>query len=210
MKNVFRNLFQVLFLSLVLVGCNDDITLKGTLSGTISNYSEGSFDGIQCKEDVSHNIIGTGTPTSSGKFSIKLSMPYLNDLSSTPSGLVVSDKFARIGSLSDIEIRLQGTIKGQLMKCNNIFDGYSTLKGMELVTFMYSDRPCTITGYGLNGSISYTYDLKLKTGWNEVMLIQESANNQTLTTKIAKDLEWRCFFFNASQNVKKYKVLELN
>lgn len=199
MKNLFSSFLAALALSLLFVSCdNDDITLKGTLSGTISNYSAGYFDTMKCFDLENGSLLGQSKLASEGKFSLNLSTPVLNKLS-TLSTMTVSDPEARIGMVVNFGVYKNDVQKGMLVKCNNLFDARSDLNGSAICIFMYSDRKCSISGT----ENKITFKLKLEKGWNEVMAKKISDTNEVYTTTPDNGLEWHCFYNVTPQYIQK-------
>ena len=211
---VLKTVFQILFLSFVLVSCeNADVTLDGTLQGTIDSYSSSSFNVVKFIDINSNNetVLGSCTPTSSGKFSMTLSVPTLNTLGDEPSGVTVSDKNAQIGMGGILLAYKNSDIVGYVIKTDmSSFSGSISEINGNLALFMYADRNVTIKGTYTSGSESETYDLNLKKGWNEVnleMSVTSSTATVSISSTIPSNLKWKYFSESSSQTViQKLKI----
>ena len=208
-----KNVVGALILSVALFGCTSgDVSLDGTLSGTISNYTSGTYDVIKSMDGYSSStILGSCTPGSNGSFSLKLSIPTLNTISGDlgSSGITVSDSNAKIGITQGLSAYKSNSLVGYIYKTDMTANptSSSTLSG-TIVIFMYADRACTIKGSVDGGS----FDLSLKKGWNEVAgKYQQSSSNSTLTysTSIPSNLKWRYFPNSTSMGMKKFQMPSL-
>lgn len=199
MKNLFSSFLAAMALSLLLVSCdNDDITLKGTVSGTISNYSAGYFDTMKCFDTENGSLLGQSKLASEGKFSLNLTIPELSKLSAL-SSMTVSDRETRLAMVVNFGVYKNDVVKGMIIKCNNLFDAHSDLNGSGVCIFMYSDRKCSISGT----QDKITFKLKLAKGWNEVMVKKISDKSVLYTTTLDNDFEWHCFYNVTPQYIQK-------
>ena len=206
MKKTFYYVVSVLALSVGLFSCSTgDVSLDGNLSGTISNYHSGLFDAINGYDGSTTTVIGTATPGSDGKFSMKLSLPTLSTMGTAPTGVTVSDVNVQGGTMIHMQISLSGTYKGELIKCNDTFTGSSDVSGQKVVTFMYLDRACTIKGTYSESGMTLHYDLNMKKGWNELMVTYISSTEQNASTTLSSDLKWKTFT-GSSMSIKRPKL----
>jgi hypothetical protein len=202
-----KNVLWTLILSVALFSCTSgDVSLDGTLTGTISNYTSGTYDVIKSMDNYSSSaILGSCTPGSNGAFSLKLSIPTLQSISQGSTGLTISDSNAKIGMTQVLIAYKSNSEVGIIVKTDmNVNpESSSTISG-TLIIFMYADRACTI-----KGSISGqgTYDLNLKKGWNEVAgKYQGSSSSVTITTSIPSNLKWKYFPYSTSMGMKKFQI----
>jgi len=205
---ILKTVSQILFLSLVLVSCNNaDVSLDGTLQGTIDNYSTSSFNIVKCIDLGSSNesVLGSCTPASSGKFSMTLSIPKLNSMGNEPTGVTVSDKNAQIGTGGILLAYKDANVVGYVIKTDiSSFDGSIDEINGNLVLFMYADRSVTIKGSETSGSSTETYDLKLKKGWNEInfkVSATSSKSSISISSTVPSNLKWKYFSESSSQTV---------
>ena len=207
----FKTIYRVIFLSLVLVSCdNADVTLDGTLHGTIDGYSSTSFNNVKFidLQGSTGTVLGSCTPQSTGKFSMTLSVPSLSQLAANEqSGITVSDKTAQVGLGGVLGAYKDASHVGYLIKTNlSSFSGSMTEMNGSLALFMYSDRNVTVKGSYTLGTTTATYDLNLKKGWNEVnfkMNATSSTITETITGTIPTDLKWKFFSVSSSQTIIK-------
>jgi len=170
---------------------NQTVTADGIITGTISNYSAGAFDAIECI-DAGGNVFGNCTPTSDGKFSMKLSTPTNLQEIVAGSDVSVSDRTAK-STMVTMGIYKNNSPVGELFKCNFTSYSSSIMKTANnlMTVFMYFDKNCTIKG--TESKTSTTYDLNLKKRWNEVVLKVTGSSTYTLSSTIPTDLKWRYF-----------------
>ena len=205
-----KNVVGALVLSLTLFSCsnNEEISLDGTINGTIYNYSAGVFDAIECLDQNLGTSFGRCTPTADGKFSIKLSTPTtLNHFSDYGTVLTISDPTTKYVQTL-LVIYKNNNMIGLILNCNfTTFAGLSSSGlnvGNAYTTITYSDKNCTIKG----SNISISYDMTLKKGWNQVA--GKKINSSTMsgtttilsgTTTIPSDLKWRYFLIPGMVNL---------
>ncbi|MEI6556149.1 MAG: hypothetical protein WCL70_11200 [Paludibacter sp.] len=207
---ILKTFCLIIFLSLVLVGCeNADVTLDGTLHGTIDSYSSTSFNVVKFidLQSSSETVLGSCTPESSGKFSMTLSVPSLSTLANAQSGISVSDKSAQIGMGGVLGAYKNANLAGYLIKTNlTSFSGSITEINGSLALFMYSDRNVTLKGSFSSGTTTESYDLNLKKGWNEVnfkMNMSSTTSTVSITGTVPSDLKWKFFSASSSQTIIK-------
>jgi len=221
MKTTFKIIVMVLVAA--FYGCQKDdvspgmissVTSDGVFSGTIVNDSN-RIDSIKAYGS-SDNIIGGSTiylgncaVLANGKFSVALTNPVLRKIVAFPSGVVVSDTTAMIGSMFVFEA-FGGTYTGTLYKANYSLDD-STKAGNSESEFIYSDRAFTKKGtgiyaytiYGVTSNFKLNYNLTFKKGWNEIVRRVDSYSHtsttstteETYSNTITSDLQWRCITF---------------
>lgn len=177
------------------------ITSSGTLSGIISGYVPNTVDSVKAEVE---SLIGTSKVTSTGGFSIGLSIPELTMMHSL-SGVAVSDTTAMTGTLS-VGCFKNGILYSDLSKSSCSVDSL-IIPGMSESLFVYSDRDFTVKGSHTDiytqGDFSITgirtYQVTFKKGWNELVSKTNSysitTNNiteaVTLSNAITSDLKWR-------------------
>jgi len=208
-----KNIIGTLILSVAFFGCsnqnapatnNEEVLHDGTINGTISNYTAGAFDAIECIQlESSGTSLGRCTPSADGKFSIKLSTPTtLHNTYFSETGITVSDPTANYNQ-SVLAIYKNNNPIGFILNCNfttvnsisSIYDLESNLlAGNAYSVLMYADKNCTI-----KGSISsVNYDLTFKKGWNEVVGKKVTSSSTSATTTIPSDLKWRYFLVSGN------------
>jgi len=189
----FKKLFILLGLILFIFGCNEDVTINGLFSGTISNFTAGADNTMQVK--LGSTTFGTSIVDKNGKFSMTLSQPSsLEVVSSVFSSLTISDKDAQFYGLDTYPeiITKGGAYIGFVVKTNNFTnDPYSSNYNGTVTWFVYCDRSCSI-----KGSVgSRSYDWNLKKGWNEVAVVYQSGLTISSSTTIPADLKWWYFAY---------------
>src|ERR1035437_2127148 len=179
-----KNVVGVLVLSVLLFSCgnqnapatnNEEVSLDGTINGTIANYSVGVFDAIECIQlESSVTSLGRCTPSADGKFSMKLSTPttFNYDFSNYGTGITISDPTIKFIEAVLVIYKNNNPV-GFILNCNfttvnsfsSIYDLDSNLFiGNVCSVLINADRNSTIKG----SRSSVAYDMTLKKGWNEV------------------------------------------
>jgi len=196
----------VLFLSCqkdeVAPSVASSITSSGTLSGTISGYAPNTVDSVKAKVYVS--LIGTCKVSSTGEFSVGLSIPELYMIHSL-SGVNVSDTTAMTGTLA-VACFKKGVFYSELSKSSCSQDSL-VMPGMSASSFVYSDRDLTLKGVhsdtytsdGFSWSDVRTYQITLKKGWNELIDKTNSYSisttsvvyTHTISNTVTSNLKWR-------------------
>jgi len=208
-----KNGFGALILSIALFSCgNNDITngsnnsslaTGGTLNGTIINYSAEVFDAIEFVDNQYNGIsYGRCTPTADGKFSIKLSAPttFKGDFSaiSGVSGITISDPTTKYAD-AQAWVYKSNIGAGVLYKGNFMtLTSGSIPKGSTVSGLRYVDKNCTIKGSYSYDNTTLTFDLTLKKGWNEMVIIGLNSSTVSSLTTIPAGLQWR--YFSGSEN----------
>lgn len=171
---------------------NQCITPDGVLSGTISNYAIGKFDILKVSDIFNFTILNSCTVSSDGKFSMSLPIPSLNTLSEVGAfpNAILSDENVHFGGAElGYPIAYQGnSMVGYVIRSNSSIIGNANIATF----FYYFDRSCTIKGSGslqaLPG-VTLEYDMSVKKGWNEIVVII-SSTKRTYTTTIPSGLSW--------------------
>lgn len=95
-----------------------------------------------------------------------------------PEGFAISDTDAN--TLSFVEIACNMGESGQVSQ--TLYLGRSDDRTIHTVTYIYCDRPATVTGTGKDWwDAPLTYDLKLEKGWNVV--VEKSVNGDLYSNK---------------------------
>lgn len=191
---------------------SSSITTAGVISGTISNYSTIKVSSILFNSKFTSDV------SSEGKFTYNLGTPELSELSvDNTVALVISDPKALIKFLDYVPCLNGIEMDGELMK-TNITKDITTLEGTAISNFVYCDRDVTIkgtvSGEAENVTGSIIYDVKLKKGWNEMVLTIEKLSLITgdATMKVSNtipfDLKWVYVGEDLAGTASKVKALK--
>ncbi len=188
MKKVF---FSLLVASVVMVSfqsCKDDdpkVKPANEISGVIEteNSLEGTF--VHMSGGETEELFGKGKVVGK-KFKVTLNKPSDNNLEKLDiadrEGMTISDKEARTISVEDIVVMKDGSAVGGLI-CADV-NPYvepteGTTKNINIILFIYSDRPVKISGTNKQGNEEESLNLNLKTGWNIVKLYRERGRSES-------------------------------
>lgn len=197
----------------VLPIVSGSITIDGVFSGTIVNDSN-RIDSIQV---YTYDLIGKGEILTDGKFSLKLTIPPLDQITAFPSGIVVSDTKAMYSTPFICSTYKGRVYKGDIFKTNYLVTE-STKAGNTASQFIYSDRDFSIIGTNVISEIDnritfyhkLNYNVLFKKGWNEIVykIDTYSKTSNTLTVvetysnNITSDLQWRYLSFYGSSSIQ--------
>ena len=198
---------------------NSSITSDGVLKGTIVNSASVAIDSVKVFV-FDNSSFGSSSVTTTGEFSMTLSIPKLSTIGNGPEGTIVSDTTALGNSISNIYLYKNRKSIGELIRCNFTSDSLKTL-GMSYSRFLYVDRITTIKGtqtlegrysmsLGYVDTLKYVFNATLNKGWNELVFKIEKMENTThgitttwsLTNNIPSDLQWRYFKSSIYSRVK--------
>jgi hypothetical protein len=197
---------------------SSSITSAGVISGTISNYGVSPVDSIHFNGN--NAIVSSG-----GKFSSTIAIPKSADLHEFPAlpGVKVNDVNALVSELEIVPYYNSNNGGGELLK-TNITENLTPFEGAALSVFIYCDRDVLITGSfsgdaaeiveGIDLSGMVTFDLKLKKGWNEMVLTIEKLSMITgeatikLSSTIPSDLKWITITVDAAGTASKVRMFK--
>jgi hypothetical protein len=187
---------------------SSSITNDGVISGKIVNYVPNSMDSVIAMfNGLTIFATGTGTVSTTGDFSMRLSVPQLIKVA-TLSGVTVSDT-ASIGRSAIIFSSFNSSLNGTLLKCNYA-NGDEYKAGRAHSMFVYTDRSFTMKGTNVDSSTSNglvwnttttVYDVTFKKGWNEVVCknisysstLEGETMSEAYSNNITSDLQWHYF-----------------
>jgi len=213
MKTILKSILLGTIFCFAMFSCNsDELTTGGTLTGTIADYVTGSIDSLKCcANDSIDSIIGKTAVLSNGKFTLILTAPTGSKVKKM-TGVVISDSTAQWGTGKIYAFKSHLPI-GSVTKCNFTHNSSATpTVGDGYVMLVYSTKPFSLKGSLVKDTVTTTYDMNLKSGWNQVLYkLTEytiSATGRKLTytntTSIPTDLKWRYFSFQ-SQKIKRFQ-----
>jgi hypothetical protein len=191
-----KSIFKVLVFLVSIFSCtqceNPDITLKGNIDGTISNFSKGTFDKIKCFNEAENHLIGESELSSLGRFSFSLSIPVCDEIGSDED-IVVSDPTTKVAKCYMYAYK-NGEYVGEIIKCNEIYKDNYKSAGAIYTQLIYADRPCTCSGSIIGYHSETIIDFSFKKGWNEVSTEVISYNSMLTkykhSTNIPSNLKW--------------------
>ena len=207
----------------VLLGVSSSINSDGAFSGTIVNDSNRvdfikAYDRILDSYNVFEDslILGKSAVSSSGKFSIVLTKPVLSKMGTSPSGVVVSDTTAMVGSMAGFDAYKGGIKTGFINKRS-----YKLIDTTKVVIsesqLMYSDRFFTIKGTeiykyiynGITSNDTSNYNITFKKGWNEITYVEFYSKTSTTVTiietnsnTVTSDMQWKYVPYNNASSVR--------
>lgn len=180
MKIKILVLVSLLF-SVFLYSCNKDETITDPGGGTTTTNVSGSIQNwpsqILILQAIATGsapvIVGSDTVQATGQFDMNLSVPAPSALAPvsviiTDTNITVSDPDAFYAAFGNISVfDLSGTATGRIEKKN--FDSAAVV-GSFIVSYIYLDRPCNISGTSTTITGSDTtrteINLQLSNGWN--------------------------------------------
>ena len=188
MKRTNLILVSLLF-SVFLYSCNKDETITdpgggtttASISGNIQNWPSQILILQAIATGSAPAVVGSDTVLATGQFDMNLSVPPPSSLATisvivTDTSFTVSDPdafYAAFGNISVLD--LSGTASGRIEKKN--FDSVA-VTGSFLVSYIYLDRPCNISGTSITVTGSDTtqseVNLQLTTGWNIFHTLQSA------------------------------------
>jgi hypothetical protein len=200
MRLKIKHLLPILVLMFMLFSCNntEDIKTNGILTGSISNLKSDTIDSVLCISTSFDNIIGRCEYTQNNKFTLTFSTPFLFQIGNFGSAVDVSDTTVNYGTAEMYTLR-KGNINGFILKSNFSHDPDKDMTvGDAFEIYMYVDKVCGLKGSNTVGSVTRTYNLSLKTGWNNVLVkMTEFTTNGTVSkatfsysSKVAGELKW--------------------
>jgi len=194
-KSFFPFIVMIALFSAIFISCDKDkgVTLSGTIIGEGSDWDKVSVtyeDPLSWDlEDTWDPVWAATVPISNGKFSLELPtpearyfQPFTDDM--LYSQFKVSDKTAK-GVAAYICAQITQETNG------GILEGIATLilaevkqASITVVQYIYADKKVNISGtdetmYGGFGSVEF--NLKMKKGWNTVILSIKASSNDELT-----------------------------
>lgn len=189
--------------ALLFFSCDNlEITTKGTITGTISDYTKNSIDKIKCVNLREGELLGESQVTSTGKFSMTLTTPDFDEIG-VYEDYDISDPTAKTGS-GIIYAYKNNTKIGSLYRSKIKIDRSNLSVGDVYTEYIHSDKPVTIKGSSTVLGITVIFDVDIKKGWNEygVEIIENNSSNITIkcTSKIPSGLKWE--FYPTSSKVK--------
>ena len=213
MKTTLKSILFGTVICLAMFSCNpEELTTGGTLTGTISDYVTGSIDSLKCcANNTLDSVIGKTAVLSNGKFTLIMTIPTGSKVQKM-TGVVISDSTALLGTGQIYAYKNHLPI-GSVTKCNFTHNPSATpTVGDGYVMLVYSTKPCSLKGSLIESTVTTSYDMNLKSGWNQVLYklteytISSSATKETYTytTSIPTDLKWRYFSFQ-SQKIKRFQ-----
>lgn len=185
----------ILLLSLVFYSCNKDEAITDPGSGTTTANLNGSIQNWPSQILIlraiatgsAPTVVGSDTVLATGQFDMNLSVPPPSALAPisviiTDTSITASDPDAFYAAFGNVSVfDLSGTANGRIEKKN--FDS-TAITGSFLVSYIYLDRPCNITGTSTTVAGSDTtqteVNLQLTTGWNIFHTLQ-AAERPTFT-----------------------------
>lgn len=195
MKTNLKWQLTISALCLILSGCgnNPDISTNtyNTMSGTITDYTNGTVDSLKCFSN-NNDLIGTCAVSKDGKFSITLSTPTGNKIGKI-NNVIVSDTNAIVSSPARTIGYKNGLQKELLYKCN-ITNSSNLGISSVLIVLCYSDRDLIIKGINnVSSTKSIIWDVTLKKGWNEMTMELPSTQSISYSTTFPTGLNWILF-----------------
>jgi len=195
---------------------SSSITSAGVISGTISNYGVSPVDSI-------HFNRTTAIVSTVGKFSSTLAIPASSDLHKfeAATGMEINDINALVCEPINIVAFHNG--RGGVLLKTNASENMTSLDGTSFSVFVYCDRDVALKGSvnggmdnvgGLDISGMMTYDVKLKKGWNEMILTIEKLSMITgeatikLSSTIPSDLKWITITVDAAGTASKVRMFK--
>ena len=167
--------------SIFLYSCNKDETITdpggetttANIGGNIQNWPSQILILRAIATGSAPAVVGADTVLATGQFDMNLTVPPPSALA--PISVIVTDTsitasdpdafYAAFGNVSVFD--LSGSTSGRIEKKN--FDSAS-VTGSFLVSYIYLDRPCDISGTSITVTGSDTtrseVNLQLTTGWN--------------------------------------------
>jgi len=175
--------------------------VSGTLGAGLSDYTKVSvkfrdFSWDFADEDQNYD---STAPVSSGKFNLTLATPAAENLQSVKEfwmwkgkpEITFSDQNAKVSKAYFIA-RKYGETR-MLLILTNYTDGSVS---STYVYYVYADRKVDITGSFGSATWNYTYDVKLKKGWNNIVETDTKGSDDKWTVSftangaIPTDLKW--------------------
>ena len=169
-----------------------------TIKGEVTSEYGNNIAEIRALQYYDDTVLGTGTFSSSGAFSITLPVMKNEALRpfDLPGTITLSDNAARQTHVNDLEMFDNSGVNVGHLVCHeqgNELTGISQL--------MYVDRNCLITGNtsvdvdGDGNPETIAYSADLKKGWNIVYAIKANGNYKFTTTKPDAELKWYIEFY---------------
>jgi hypothetical protein len=196
MKNLIKSA-ALLLCAIIFISCNndDDIitdpgggTTTANLSGNIQNWPGQILIAQAIATGTGAAVVGTDTIIADGNLNMNLTTPPPAILRSVDdifndSAVTISDTtafYAAFGNLTVFDI--SNTMVGRIERKN--FDT-TAVTGSFIVSFIYVDRDCNITGTVVSASgtdtTSTELNLTLEQGWN-VFYTQQTGETSTTTS----------------------------
>ena len=194
MKNLIKSA-ALLLCAIVFISCNkDDELITGPGGGTTSNINGGvqNWPGqILFAQAIASGsglaVVGTDTILADGNLNMDLTIPPPSILRSiadltNDTGVVISDSTAFYAAFGNLLVTdLSNNSVGMIERKN--FDSTAVV-GSFIVSFIYVDRPTSITGASMTVTGLDTnrteFNLSLEQGWN-VFYLQQTVDNPNFT-----------------------------